>query len=30
MDSIGGADMPAGISGLQDVPAEVKKLGCPK
>jgi outer membrane protein OmpA-like peptidoglycan-associated protein/opacity protein-like surface antigen len=27
----GGAAMPAGISGLQDVPAaEVKKLGCPK
>jgi outer membrane protein OmpA-like peptidoglycan-associated protein len=27
----GGAAMPAGISGLQDVPAaDVKKLGCPK
>jgi outer membrane protein OmpA-like peptidoglycan-associated protein len=27
----GGATMPTGISGLQDVPAaEVKKLGCPK
>ncbi len=27
----GGAAMPAGITGLQDVPeAEVKKLGCPK
>jgi hypothetical protein len=27
----GGAAMPPGISGLQDVPAaEVKKLGCPK
>jgi outer membrane protein OmpA-like peptidoglycan-associated protein len=27
----GGAAMPAGVTGLQDVPApEVKKLGCPK
>ncbi len=27
----GGATMPAGISGLQEVPAsELKKLGCPR